>query len=168
MEQQKGIGNVIQFIKKYKYVCLVLVSGVILMFLPEKPIYTEDKTPEIQSVTEMPDLQEQLEEILGNMDGAGRVKVLLTQALGTQTIYQYDENYSKQDSSENKRCETVIISDAQREQGGLIQQIIPPKYLGAIILCQGAESAAVRLNITKAVSNVTGLSFDKIAVMKIK
>ena len=63
--------------------------------------------------------------------------------------------------------QTVIIS-SNREESGLIQQIHPPIYQGAIILCQGADSAAVRLSIVDAVANVTGLSTDKITVLKMK
>ena len=64
--------------------------------------------------------------------------------------------------------DTVILSDSGRNQSGLIKQINPPKYLGAIILCQGADSASVKLALMEAVSNATGLTTDRISVMKMK
>lgn len=39
---------------------------------------------------------------------------------------------------------------------------------GAIIVCDGADDAEVRLTVMKAVSAYTGLSFDKIQVIKTK
>lgn len=39
---------------------------------------------------------------------------------------------------------------------------------GAVVVCDGADSAAVRLNVTNAVMAYTGLGSDKIWVMKMK
>lgn len=39
---------------------------------------------------------------------------------------------------------------------------------GAVIVCDGADSAAVRLSVTNAVTAYTGLGSDKIWVMKMK
>jgi stage III sporulation protein AG len=64
--------------------------------------------------------------------------------------------------------ETVIITDAQRAQQGLVKQVNPPVYLGAVVVCQGADRASVRLAIVEAVANATGLGADKISVLKMK
>lgn len=40
------------------------------------------------------------------------------------------------------------------------------RWTGAVIVCEGGESAAVRLKLTQAVRALTGLSADKIAVIK--
>ena len=98
------------------------------------------------------------------MDGAGKVKVLLTQSEGERTIYQTD----LQEGENNIEESTVIISGAGKEQIGLVKQTLAPKYLGAIILCQGADKASVRLAIVEAVSSATGFSTDKITVIKMK
>ena len=39
---------------------------------------------------------------------------------------------------------------------------------GAVVVCDGAELATVRLNVTNAVTSYTGLGSDKISVMKMK
>ena len=64
--------------------------------------------------------------------------------------------------------DTVIITGSDRSQQGLICQQIPPQYLGAVIVCQGADKAAVRLALVEAVSDATGLSTDAITVLKMK
>lgn len=154
--------------KKYCIPALILLLGIILMTLPAKekkevvPVQTEE-----QSISQM-DLQGALEDILCMIQGAGKVRVLLTVAAGEQTLYQTDEDMQTNGESESIRQDTVLLTDSAREEAGLIRQIIPPIYQGAVILCQGADSAAVRLAIIQAVASATGLTSDKITVLKMK
>ena len=92
---------------------------------------------------------------------------MLTVAAGEKIVYQTDEDIS---GGENvtTRIETVIVTGTDRAQTGLIQQVNPPTYLGAIVVCQGADRPAIRLAIVEAVSKVTGLGSDKISVLKMK
>lgn len=154
--------------KKYRFPALILLLGIILMTLPIKekkaaePVQTEE--PNISQT----DLQGALEDILCLIQGAGKVRVLLTEAAGEQTLYQTDEDMQANGESESIRQDTVLLTDSAREEAGLIRQIIPPVYQGAVILCQGADSAAVRLAIIQAVASATGLTSDKITVLKMK
>jgi stage III sporulation protein AG len=110
-------------------------------------------------------LQQELEQILSQIRGAGKVKVLLTELTGSQTVYQTDQDQRGEGSSNIK---TVIIADKDRNQNGLVHRVDPPVYLGAVIVCQGGDSAAVKLAIVEAVASVTGLSTDRITVLKMK
>lgn len=40
------------------------------------------------------------------------------------------------------------------------------RWAGAVVVCEGAGSAAVRLQLTQAITALTGLPSDKIAIMK--
>ena len=152
------------FFKKYKYVIIILAVGIFLMLLPsgseERP--AAQQTPALQ-VTQSP--EERLEEILSKIEGVGKVRVMLTEASGSETIFQTDEDCS--DSGEI-RIETVIITGEDRAQNGLIKRVDPPAYLGAIVVCQGAERPSVKLALVEAVSNVTGIGADRITVLKMK
>lgn len=158
--------SAMEYIQKYRYVLLLLLIGVFLMNIPEseKDVI---KTDAIVAETE-PSLQESLEEILGNIAGAGKVAVLLTEASGTETVYQTDEDISVEETSSDIRRETVLTTDTNRNETGVVRQINPPIYRGAIILCQGADSANIRLSIVEAVMSVTGLTSDRITVLKMK
>lgn len=152
-----------ELVKKYRYVLLVVLAGLFLMALPDGK--NANAAPEPAAETEPgQNLQTDLEEILSQIQGAGRVRVLLTQREGEQTVYQTDED----STSSGVRSDTVLLSGADRSQTGLVQQVNPPTYLGAVIVCQGADSASVRLAIVSAVGSVTGLSTDKITVLKLK
>ena len=93
---------------------------------------------------------------------------MLTVASGEETIYQSDTSNSSSTDSSTNRSETITITDAQREQFGLVKQINPPIYKGAIVVCSGANDPTVKLDIVEAISKITGLGADKISVLKMK
>ena len=156
------------FLGKYRYIILILVIGLIFMVLPvsNKQDSTEQTQTEVTTQSK-PDITEELTNILSQIDGAGKVQVMLTVSVGQTTVYQYDEDIANGDSGSVRR-DTVIITDSDRGQIGLVQRVDPPKYQGAIVVCDGAGSAAVRYSIIEAVSKVTGLSTDRISVLKMK
>ena len=129
---------------------------------------TNVQEPSNRQSEETEDLQLRLSNLLSQMAGAGRVKVLLTEATGEQIFYQEDRDTSDSDQSQTTRTDTVIVTDGTHSQEGLIRQVNPPTYLGAVILCQGADQPSVRLAITEAVANATGLGYHKITVLKMK
>ena len=92
--------------------------------------------------------------------------VFLSQASGEEILYQTDEKHRVSSEDSDEEINTVTVSGADRGEDGLIRQVNPPTYMGAIIVCQGAENSAVRLAIVEAVSRATGLGADKISVLK--
>lgn len=155
------------FLKKNKRILLILFAGLLLMLLPvkrtEKP---SSVTP--TTIQKEKDLQDSLAEILSGIEGAGKVKVLLTQSEGEETFYQTDENLLQDQESLDRRLDTIIVTDGQRAQTGLIRRIDPPVYQGAVVLCQGADSATIRLAVVDAVAKATGLTSNHISVLKMK
>lgn len=151
-------------VSKYKYICLVLLAGIILMSIPPKSESENTATEPALTYTEE-SLSDKLAQILTQIEGVGKTRVLLTEAGGEETVYQTDEDVS---SDGSVRSETVIITGEGRGQTGLVRTVTPPVYLGAIVVCQGADSASVRLAVVQAVSNVTGIPSDRITVLKMK
>ncbi len=152
---------------KFKYALIILLVGIVLLLIPEK------KPQEIQNTTaaqpEKQNIQlDALREILQSVEGAGEVQVLLSTAMGEETIYQTNQDTSAASQGDSKKIETVIISDADRNENGLVAQVNPPVYLGAIVVCQGANSPTVRLALTQAVAKITGLGTDNICILKMK
>ena len=158
MDWESGKQRLTACITKYRYAILILLAGIMILIYPE-----HNRVPEIiQTEPPIQDFQTQLADILGEISGVGKVRVLLTEESGSDTIYQVDEN------SNRLNRDTVIVMNSQREELGLVKQIIPPEYRGAVIVCQGAEHADVRLAVVEAVRSVTGLSSDCITVLKMK
>lgn len=166
MDRMTALNKIKDLFGKYKYVALVLLLGIFLMLLPD-PAAAENQNEMFESQPEY-DISEELERILSNIDGVGKVDVLVTEANGAETIYQTDDDRDTSSDSESLRLETVIISGADRGEYGLVRQENPPSYLGALIVCQGADSPSVRLAVVEAVCSITGIPSDRIAVLKMK
>ncbi len=149
-----------EMVKKYRYPILVLLAGILLMILPGQKKQEAPQVQIQQTQPETADLAGQLERILVQIKGVGKVQVLLTQAAGERVEYQADEN--------GEHSDTVIITDSDRNQRPVPVQTLSPEYLGAIIVCQGAGAPEVKLAVVEAVSKATGLSADRISVLKMK
>ena len=160
MDMESGKEQIIRSVKKYQYVLWVVLLGIFLMLLPQKQ---ESPGREIPAETEAAlTLEEELSAMLSKISGVGKAEVLLTELSGSSTIYQTDTTQNQGNS------DTVIVMDRNREEQGLVKQVLPPVYKGAIVVCQGADSASVRLSVVDAVKSVTGLSSDCITVLKMK
>ena len=166
MDRVKLQSRLQEYLKQYRYVVIVVLAGVALMCLPsgKDRTDTEREAGAGQTVIVETCLEESLAVILSQIKGAGKVEVLLTEAKGAETVYQSDSSTG----GDSTRLDTVTITDKERTQNGLVRQINPPSYQGAIVVCQGADSPSVRLAIVQAVSSVTGLGTDHITVLKMK
>ena len=153
-------------IRQYKLAALILAIGLVLMLLPTGGSEKEAVAPPVTQPTIS--AEEQLESILSQIQGVGKVQVLLTVAEGERTVYVYDEDQSDTLDTGSLRREAVVLSGTDRGQMGLISQVIPPVYLGAVIVCQGGDQPAVQLAVVEAVCDATGLTADKITVLKMK
>ena len=152
---------------KYKYVLLILGLGILLMSLPEGK-GQEQAPPITVSEAVTPSQADELEEILSQIAGVGKVRVMLTEAAGAETIYQTNEDRSYTSGSESIRVDTVLVTDSDRTERGLVRSVTPPIFLGAIVVCQGGDSPAIKFAVVEAVSNVTGIGSDRITVLKMK
>lgn len=159
--------TVLSLLRRYRYVILVVAVGFVLMTIPspKKDTVTEQPQP-VAAVGSSP--QEELAEILAHIHGVGKVRVLLTESAGALTLYEIDEDRTEGNETSSIRSETVIVTDDNRTQQGLIRQVIPPVYQGAVVVCQGGDIPSVRLAVVEAVAAVTGLTTDKISVLKMK
>lgn len=157
------------WIKKYRIPILVLALGLLLMLLPTTSQKAKTKTVTQTTQPVMNEnLEERLSQILSQISGVGRVEVMLTVRSGETTVYQTDEDITTTENGTSIRKETVIISDSGRNQQPIISQILPLQYMGAVIVCQGADDVQVRLAVVEAVTKATGLRADKITVLKMK
>ena len=151
---------------KYKYVILIICLGLLLMLLPsgdKEPVEMNIK----DSTASKPTITEELSGILGQIQGVGRVRVMITEQQGSETVYQVDVDATSDTDRNTSKRETVLVSGSNGENG-LIKSVTPPVYLGAIIVCQGGDDPVIKLAVSQAVSAVTGISTDRISVLKMK
>ena len=162
-----SLKRVLSTIFKYRYGVLILSAGIAMLLLPgkkETKVHIEDTTEKNQTSI----IESRLSELLSSVDGAGKTEVLLTIMAGEQYIYQVDQESSVDETSDETNITTIIVRNGDKEENGLIRQVIPPSYLGAIVVCQGGDNTTVKLAIVDAVSKATGLGADKISVLTMK
>lgn len=164
MEMKKYTEKLHLLIDKYKFPIIILAIGLLLMFIPSWQTDRQMQEQTVESTKDVLAADERLEQVLGKISGAGKVSVMLMESAGEEIIYQinYDE------STDRKRVDTVLVTDENRKENGLIKQINPAIYSGAIIVCEGGDDPAIRLAIVEAVAAITGLGADRISVLKMK
>lgn len=168
MDALKYVTKAADIIKKYRFLILMIAVGVILLTIPQDEKKTATAPVQVVDNADIQTVEERLSAILSRMEGAGKATVLLTEAKGEQILYQTDESITNAGNGNDRRTETVLVNNTDKSETGLIRQRIPPVYQGAVILCQGADRAEVRLRIVEAVMSATGLTSDKITVLKMK
>ena len=154
-------------VEAYKYPLLVLLLGAGLLLLPRAGGAQPTAAPETTAAAaeeEPAALEAKLENLLSQMEGAGAVQVVLM--LEKSASYTYQTDRETRDGEE--RRETVLVSDGAGGEAPVTQETAYPVYQGAVVACQGADSAQVRLDIVRAVASLTGLSSDRITVIKLK
>jgi stage III sporulation protein AG len=171
-EYFSGLSNI--FVK-YKYVFIVAAVGVILLAWPtgEKPDAPAAETVEMSA--DVSAAESELTRILALADGVGRVEVMLSLESDMEYVYadEYSRSYDEKGADapstsveENMSYKTVRQSDGSEAPVMLTR--VYPKYKGAVVVCDGAESAGVRLMVVKAVCTLTGLTTDRVSVVKMK
>ena len=140
-----------------------------MLVLPSRKQKQNNSTLSAQKQEQQGDkLENMLSVLLSKISGAGRVEVLLTLHTGEEYTFQTNESSNSSQDTVSKQTDTVTITDSGHNQTGLIRKTLAPTYRGAVIICEGAENPTVRLAIVEAVANATGLSTNRISVLKMK
>ena len=150
--------------KKYKYVGLVVLAGLALMLLPGKK--TDAGPQEGGGSFSLEDTERRMEELLGRMDGVGRVQVMLTLKNGPELELAEDADDTDRDGELRRQREPVTLNRGSGYQDVVVTRETYPVYLGAVVVCQGAGSGGIRLAVTEAVAALTGLPADRITVVQ--
>lgn len=173
MPRLKSIWDVV---KKYKYATLLLVIGLGLLLLPTSGKET-DETPQEETLPPISsnyekEMEDRLSVILSQIEGVGRVEVILTLKQGQENHFLYDHS-SRIDTNEGsstteKSEKAVIISKGSSYDEPMITRTDYPLFQGALIVCEGGGDAEIKLQLTQAVSALTNLSSHNITILKMK
>lgn len=152
-------------LKKYMPAILLALLGIVLLLRPEEPETAEVQPAAVTVTVEEESTEKRLQRILSQVDGAGRVQVMLTVKNNGSTVFQTDTEESRGASETEVKTRTVFYRNGEE---ALVQSTAMPEYLGAVVVCDGAERAEVRLRLVRAVCSLTGLTGNKISILKMK
>lgn len=144
-------------------VCLGL-AGLILLALPEW-LPQEDASTRVEAEVSAPgpenyavQLQEHLEQLIAQVDGAGAARVMVTLASGEENIYATD----RQTSADGQDTVSHVLLD----DDGLVETVQTPQVLGVAVVCEGGGDAAVQNQISELVEALTGVGANHVTVAK--
>ena len=149
--------------KKNKF-HLVMAVGAVLLLLPsggrDSP---REGTPAREEGTafDLEEFERKLERTLSRIEGAGETEVVLTLDGGSRQVLARNQERDGEGGGSNT---VVTVGKGSGQQEAVPLQTVAPEFRGALIVCPGGGNAAVRLKIIEAVSALTGLGSDRIAV----
>ena len=126
-------------------------------------------------------MEERLERILSQIDGAGQVQVMITWKSDGEKVVEKDrksneENVSEQDSQGGSRTtsshdiqETTVYNSGSSTSGvqePYVSKELSPQAQGVIVIAPGGDDAVVVKNITEAVQALFEIDTHKIRIMK--
>lgn len=120
-------------------------------------------------------LEKKLEEALSNVEGVGKVKVMITLKSGREIVVAEDTSIDKSESNEggSEGRKTTAVKEENKKillesNQPLILKEIQPKIEGVIVIAQGGGNAEVKNSIIKAVQALLNVEAHKIEVLKMK
>lgn len=158
---------------KYKYPMLICLVGLVLILWPNDTTKPEEKKMvEITGVEEQTkELEAKMEALFSSMSGVGKVRVMLTVKSGQETIYAYDTDCSttrrEDEQNQTVKSELIVVGSGSGESP-VVTKVQMPEFLGAVVVCEGADSAKVCLQLTEAVQSLTGITADNIVISKMQ
>lgn len=147
----------------------------------EEKEYKLGNTIQVSNNASEDNLEQRLENILGKIEGVGKVKVMLTYSESStlRPVYNEDSKISNTNETDSNGGTRVITeTDSQKEvifkensdgtKEPVTQSIVSPKIEGAIVTAQGANNDNVKASIIQALEAATGLATHKIQVFKME
>ena len=165
---------------RFKYPLAILLLGLVLLLWPSgkdkdraddpAPVTTEAVSDNGEDYCRT--MERQLEALLCQVEGAGRVRVLLTLKTGPASSYQTDISRSQrregEDENGSEEQKTVILSRGSAYDEPAVVSTAYPVFQGALIVAEGGADPSVRLQLSAAVAALLGLGADQITVVKMK
>lgn len=122
----------------------------------------------VQSVTE--DLERRLEETLSLIDGAGKVRVMLTLKDTGEKVVEKDTTRRSGGSASAEEISDVsqstVFSKNGSEETPYISNELTPQVEGVLVVAQGGGDSLVKQNILQSVMALFPLEAHKITIVK--
>ncbi|HJA80530.1 MAG TPA: stage III sporulation protein AG [Candidatus Mediterraneibacter intestinipullorum] len=177
---------------KKNQLVLILLAGVLLIVIvfpvPDPSESTDRQSEGIQETMtagsrDNGDYEQYLEEktarVLEDVEGVGKVTVMITLKSDGQKIIEKDQSSSSQTTEEEDSSGgTRSVEDQSSDKTSIYEQTadgsstpyvskeLAPEVEGVVVIAEGGDNAVVAQNITEAVQALFGVEAHKIKIMK--
>ncbi len=154
-----------EVLKRFQYAGIVLLAGVLLLAIPidwqtESDAEQADEAENAAEEFDVTALEERLAAVIGQIEDVGEVEVLVTLSASSRQVLATDETVRESST----KTETVLTKDGSTQQSTVTVQTIYPTFQGVLVVCDGGNDAAVKLQVLSAVKALTGLSAEQISI----
>lgn len=145
----------------------------------------ESKTDKTSSTEKNPsdyenEVQEKLKDTLEQIDGVGKVEVMVSFETGeeqvpavnindsTSTTEEKDTEGGTRNTTQKNNGSTVVITNEGDKSQPLIVKTYKPKVSGVCVVAEGAENKVTEIRISRAVINLFNIPENKVNVYPMK
>ena len=159
-------------------IILIAIAGIVLLLanfsewknaISEKTEKKEEKTVQTdQNDAYVSALENKLVHILENVDGVGRVEVMITLKSSKESVLNKDLSEERQTEQEKNSDTQKTNKNEKRQEETILSDSVEPEIAGIIISCEGAENKVVAASVLEAAQVLFGVSANHIKVLKME
>ena len=152
--------------KKNLEILIALIAVVILLIVYFSSKISSGKKEQedtVQHETYCEKTENSIVSALKSMQGVGKVKIAVNWECGVEKIIAYSTS-----GNGNNVNTTPTVIQSQGSSSPIILKEVYPKALGVVIICEGGNDIAVKLNVINAVSTLLDIPPNKVNVYAMK
>lgn len=162
-----GKKNVVLIISAVVMLLLVLISELVGDTGNTK---TQNDDGTVNSQKYIYETEKELETLLENINGAGKVEVMLTLESSFENVFakSYSTKEDKSGNDEEKELaeEYIIIKKGSSNEECLVVKVYEPAIKGVAVIAQGADNIKVKNAIIQTVCALFNISSARVSVEK--
>ena len=159
---------------KYRALLIVLLAGVLLLASGgwlgsgrRDPVQETAPAAADEEGFSLSAFEENLNQKLAAIEGVGRVGLMLSLDQTEEAVYAVNTRRTDSEAGgQSYESDLTVVSDGSYGETPVTVKNLLPTFRGAVVLCDGADNAEVRLAVTQAVTTVCGIGADKVTVLK--
>lgn len=158
-----------------KNVIAICIGIVVILILMLSGFSESDEKVSVENTSVYADeyikeTEKRLESLLREIDGAGKVEVMLTLESCYENVYAKSYSTKSQTEDNGDQAELteqyVIVKKGSNNEECLVVKVYEPEVKGVAIVAQGADKDNVKTAITETVCAVLDVSSAKVSVEK--
>lgn len=150
------------FKTEYIIVIIVAVLALILLFSSSSSLFDFNKT-EANSINYSEAVEKQLEVVLSEVKGAGKIKAMVTVDGSEEQIYLKNIESTLENGIKTVKESIVLIGGKP-----FLVKTNNPKIVGVVVVCEGADDVSVKLSVVEIITTTLSISADKVRIIKMK
>lgn len=161
--------------KLLRIVFFLGIGGILLIYLStlfptgDRPAQEQDPEPAAEESEGWQEYQARLEQdlrrVVSAITGEENPEVMVTLENAGRSVYAADARETQQEGSRESQSSHVVLEDEKGGQHGLAVTRMQPEVKGAVIVCRGAGSPALREKLVNAARTVLGISSARVCVV---